>query len=68
MKKIKGPNDGLVYIESAKWGEFRGTFTNKYRRGISHADIIDLKREDIRGFDIKEQYVKIISELKEMNF
>ena len=68
MKYIKGPNDGLVCIESAKWGEFRGTFTNKYRRGISHADIIDLKREDIRGFDIKEQYVKIISELKEMNF
>ena len=68
IKHIKGPNDGLVCVESAKWGEFRGILTNTYRRGISHADIIDLKREDIRGFDIKEQYVKIISELKEMNF
>ena len=68
MKHIKGPNDGLVCVDSAKWGDFRGILTNRYTRGISHGDIIDLKREDIRGFDVKEQYVKIISELKEMNF
>jgi len=68
LKVVKGPNDGLVCLESAKWGNYRGVLTNKYRRGISHGDIIDLKREDIRGFDVKEQYVKIISELKGMGF
>jgi len=68
LKVVKGPNDGLVCLDSAKWGNYRGVLTNKYRRGISHGDIIDLKREDIRGFDVKEQYVKIISELKDMGF
>lgn len=68
LKHVCGPNDGLVCIDSAKWGDFRGVLSNKYRRGISHGDIIDLKREDIRGFDVMEQYVKIISELKEHNF
>lgn len=61
-------NDGLVTEGSAKWGEFKGTFRNKYRRGISHGDMIDLKREDYRGFDVIETYVQIVSGLKNMGF
>ncbi|MBQ8942451.1 MAG: triacylglycerol lipase [Firmicutes bacterium] len=61
-------NDGMVSVESAKWGEYRGTITNKYLRGISHGDIIDLKREDFRGFDVAEKYIEIVSELKNMGF
>lgn len=61
-------NDGLVSEESAKWGCFKGTFRNKYRRGISHGDMIDLKREDYQGFDILEAYVAIVSDLKNMGF
>jgi triacylglycerol lipase len=38
------------------------------RRGISHGDIIDLKRADYRGFDVVETYVKITAELKERGF
>ncbi len=63
-----GPNDGLVTVESAKWGNFRGTFETKRIRGISHGDTIDLKREDYAGFDPREEYVKIVSELKERGF
>lgn len=63
-----GANDGLVTVESAKWGNFRGTFETKHIRGISHGDTIDLKREDYKGFDPREEYVKIVSELKEMGF
>ncbi len=63
-----GPNDGLVTVESAKWGNFRGTFETKRIRGISHGDTIDLKREDYKGFDPREEYVKIVSELKERGF
>lgn len=68
IKKLEGENDGLVGIESAKWGNFKGVFKNKYRRGIFHADMIDLKIEDYKGFDIIEKYVEIVNQLKEMGF
>lgn len=61
-------NDGLVSVESAKWTNFKGTFTSKGRRGVSHGDMIDLKREDYRGFDVIEAYVKITAQLKEMGY
>lgn len=61
-------NDGLVSEESSKWGHFKGTFTSSGRRGISHGDMIDLKREDYKGFDVIEAYVKIVAELKEMGY
>ena len=61
-------NDGLVTIESAKWGHFKKAFTTTGKRGISHGDMIDLKREDYKGFDVIEAYVEIVRELKEMGF
>ncbi len=63
-----GKNDGLVSEASAKWGAYRGTFVSTGRRGISHGDIIDLKREDYRGFDVLEEYIKIVQDLKEKGF
>lgn len=44
LKIMNGENDGLVCVNSAKWGEFKGVLSNNHRRGISHGDIIDLKR------------------------
>ncbi|PRP79795.1 hypothetical protein PROFUN_12549 [Planoprotostelium fungivorum] len=35
MKKVEGPNDGLVSIASAKWGEFLGALE------LDHMDIIN---------------------------
>ncbi len=61
-------NDGLVSVPSAKWGRFKRVFVSTGRRGISHGDMIDLKREDYKGFDVIEAYVKIVAELKEMGF
>lgn len=61
-------NDGLVSVESARWGIFRETFVSGGRRGISHGDMIDLKREDYKGFDVIEAYIKIVAELKEMGY
>ena len=55
-------------VDSAVWGNFRETFISSGKRGISHGDMIDLKREDYRGFDVLEAYVKIASQLKEMGF
>ena len=65
---LEGPNDGLVSVESAKWGEFRSVFTSKKLRGISHGDMIDLKREDYKGFDVVECFVQIVSELAAKGF
>lgn len=65
---LEGMNDGLVSIESAKWGEFQTLFTSSKRRGISHGDMIDLKREDYKGFDVVECYVQIVSDLKNKGF
>lgn len=68
IRPLEGDNDGLVSTYSAKWGEFRGVFANQRARGISHGDMIDLKRQDYKGFDVVETYVQIVAELKEKGF
>lgn len=68
IRPLEGDNDGLVSVESAKWGDFKGVFSNDRSRGISHGDIIDLKRADYKGFDVVETYVRIVKELKERGF
>lgn len=68
VKKYDGDNDGLVALSSAPWGE---RFTPLYpegRRGITHADMIDLNRIDIKGFDVREFYVQMVSDLRERGF
>ena len=68
VKKYDGDNDGLVAVESAKWGERFTAVYPKGRRGITHADMIDLNREDIKGFDVREFYVRMVAELKNEGF
>jgi triacylglycerol lipase len=68
VKITSGDNDGLVTVESAKYGEFKGVMEGKGLRGISHADEVDLRRRDNRSFNIIEQYVKIIDDLREKGF
>ena len=64
VRKFDGENDGLVSIKSAKWGENCRSIIVKGKRGLSHADIIDLNREDIKEFDIREFYVEIVRDMK----
>lgn len=68
IKIYDGENDGLVSIDSAKWGNFLGTITIDKKRGLSHADMIDLVHRDIKGFDASEFYVGLLSDLKERGF
>lgn len=68
VKHFDGDNDGLVALSASEWGE---KFTPVYpqgKRGITHADVIDLNREDFKGFDVREFYVGIVSELKVRGF
>lgn len=68
VKKYDGDNDGLVALTSAPWGEKFMPIYPKGRRGITHADMIDLNRVDIKGFDVREFYVQMVSELRERGF
>ncbi len=74
VRRIEGPNDGLVSVASARWGDdFRvirsGTF-----RGISHLDAIDLRRAPFSRrktdglADICDLYVGIVKDLKARGF
>lgn len=68
LRPMGGENDGLVCVPSARWGQFQGVLRGKFRRGISHGDIIDLKRQDYRGFDVIEIYMDIVTKLKNQGF
>lgn len=64
VKHFDGKNDGLVAIESAAWGSSSILLEPPKKRGISHGDMIDLNRENIDGFDVREFYVQLVSNLK----
>ncbi|KAK3937392.1 Alpha/Beta hydrolase protein [Diplogelasinospora grovesii] len=36
IERLEGPNDGLVSVESAKWGTYKGTLV-----GVNHLDLIN---------------------------
>ncbi|KAK6597990.1 triacylglycerol lipase [Botrytis cinerea] len=36
VQKVEGPNDGLVSVESSRWGTYKGTLV-----GVSHLDLIN---------------------------
>ncbi|MBQ7353904.1 MAG: triacylglycerol lipase [Clostridia bacterium] len=59
-----GPNDGLVAEGSFRWGDRYTYLTPTGDKGISHCDIIDQTGTVIDGFDVREFYVDLVSELK----
>ena len=65
VRRFERENDGLVGVESMKWGERFRMLTASGRRGISHGDMIDLNRQNFRGFDVREFYVELVRDLKE---
>lgn len=60
VKYFDGANDGLVGEESFPWGKNYQFLTVEGKRGISHGDVIDLNRENIPGFDVREFYVQLV--------
>lgn len=63
-KYFDGPNDGLVSEKSFPFGSRFTLLTTDGKRGISHGDMIDLNRENIPEFDIREFYVRLVADLK----
>ncbi len=64
VKHFDGSNDGLVSEASFSWGSSYRFLTTKGKRGISHGDMIDLNRENIPEFDVREFYVNLLADLK----
>ena len=68
VKYFDGPNDGLVGEKSFAWGQKYEFITTAGTRGISHADMIDLNKENIPGFDVREFFVQAVADLKNRGF
>ena len=68
VKHFDGLNDGLVAVDSARWGERFTLLEPRGKRGISHGDVVDLNRENIPGFDVREFYVSLAADLKQRGF
>ncbi len=68
VRYFDGPNDGLVAESSFPWGENYTFLTTEGKRGISHGDMIDLNRENFKGFDVREFYVNLVGALKRKGF
>ena len=60
-----GDNDGLCPVDSAKWGDFKGTITTQGVFGISHSGVIDLYRLNYKGMNLLGFYLNIMKELSE---
>ena len=64
VKNFDGENDGLVGEASFAWGEKYTLLRTDGPRGISHGDMIDLNRENIRDFDVRAFYTELVSDLR----
>lgn len=65
----EGANDGLVGVESAKWGEFKGVKSGAwYSAGVDHLNIVDQMFGITPGFDAPGFYVDIVNDLKNRGF
>ena len=74
IRCMEGENDGLVTPRSARWGDFRGVLRGASHRGVSHADVVDLRRRRLlikttRGdMDLLPFYISLVSDLKRKGF
>jgi triacylglycerol lipase len=69
LNRLEGPNDGLVSVASASWGEDTRVLRSAVFRGVSHLDAIDLRRRPFTKkagagvSDICDVYVQILQDL-----
>ena len=76
----KAPNQvqhQLVSTASMHWADFKGVRTSTTHRGISHADVVDMRRmrftskspaREDEVSDIVPFYIGIVKELKELGY
>ncbi|MDA8404322.1 MAG: alpha/beta fold hydrolase [Desulfobacteraceae bacterium] len=65
----EGANDGLVSVNSAKWGNFRGIEEAAwYSPGCDHLNIVGQLFGITPGFDAGEFFVNVVSDLKNRGY
>ena len=64
IKKTSGENDGLASEASVKWG----ANITRIKGGISHREILDLRKRKVSGRDIPGVYIEIVKGLSEKGF
>jgi triacylglycerol lipase len=65
MSLLEGDSDGVVSVESAKWGTFRGIQKGSWwAGGVSHLNATGQFAGITPGFDHKGWYVDMIADLK----
>jgi len=66
IKPYEGKNDGMVGVESAKWGDYKGIIQTKEATSTSHGDMIGLAQfMGNNKFDAKSFMATIANGLKE---
>ena len=76
VRLVEGDNDGLLTPANARFTNFKGVYTGRGRRGISHADEVDVRRRRLskkerseNGLsDITEIYADAVRELYQKGF
>jgi triacylglycerol lipase len=48
VRHFDGPNDGLVALNSTPFGSFNGMIEGAGSRGVSHCDVVDLRRRALK--------------------
>lgn len=66
VRHFEGENDGIVAVESAKWGRFRGVLRGDGPLGVSHVDAVDQHHKRRGAPNIPLFYAAICRELGEM--
>jgi len=65
----EGANDGLVSVESAKWGEFKGVIDGAWWcDGVSLIEIVNMFLGITPGFDAPALFVDIVEGLKNKGY
>ena len=42
LKEYEGKNDGMVGIDSSKWGNYKGLISSESAPSVSHGDMVGL--------------------------
>lgn len=65
LHTVQGNNDGLVSIDSAKWGEYKGLIATQKHPSTNHADMVGLSQfGSLRSFHAEYFIAQIVHELK----
>lgn len=65
LSQGSGSNDGLVSVNSAKWGNFRGVEDAAWwSPGCDHLNIVGMFFGITPGFDAPDFYIDVVSDLK----